>query len=39
VDAAALRTGARVHVARLRSDAVVVEGPTKGRVRVAVGPM
>jgi DNA mismatch repair protein MutS2 len=39
LDEAALRTGLRVHVARLRSDAVVVEAPTKGRVRVAVGPM
>jgi DNA mismatch repair protein MutS2 len=36
---AAIAPGARVHVARLRSDAVVVEGPTKGRVRVAVGPL
>ena len=29
----------RVHVPRLRSDAVVLEGPSKGRVRVAVGPL
>jgi DNA mismatch repair protein MutS2 len=36
---AALRPGTRVHVARLRSDAVVVEAPVKGRVRVAVGPL
>jgi DNA mismatch repair protein MutS2 len=39
VDETELRTGARVHIARLRSDAVVIEGPAKGRVRVAVGPM
>jgi DNA mismatch repair protein MutS2 len=34
-----LRLGQRVHVARFRSDAVVVEGPSKGRVRIAVGPL
>ncbi|HMI90173.1 MAG TPA: Smr/MutS family protein [Polyangiales bacterium] len=39
LDAAELRTGQRVHVPRLRSEAVIVEGPTKGRVRVAVGPL
>jgi DNA mismatch repair protein MutS2 len=39
LDEQALRAGARVHVARLRSDAVVVEAPSKGRVRVAVGPL
>jgi DNA mismatch repair protein MutS2 len=31
--------GARVYVPRLRSDAVVVEGPQKNRVLVAVGAM
>jgi DNA mismatch repair protein MutS2 len=36
---AELRLGTRVHVPRLRSDAVVVEIPAKGRVRVAVGPL
>jgi DNA mismatch repair protein MutS2 len=36
---AELREGVRVHIPRLRSDGVVVEGPTKGRVRVAVGPL
>jgi DNA mismatch repair protein MutS2 len=34
-----LRPGQRVHVPRLRSEAVIVEGPNKGRVRVAVGPL
>lgn len=36
---AELRPGTRVHVPRLRSDAIVVEEPSKGRVRVAVGPL
>jgi DNA mismatch repair protein MutS2 len=36
---AELRLGGRVHVPRLRSDAVVIEAPAKGRVRVAVGPL
>ena len=39
LDEGALRPGVRVHVPRLRSDAVVLEGPSKGRVRVAVGPL
>ena len=39
LDAAELRPGQRVHVPRLRSEAVIVEGPSKGRVRVAVGPL
>ncbi len=34
-----VRVGGKVHVDRLRSDAVVLEGPSKGRVRVAVGPL
>jgi len=34
-----LRPGTRVYVPRLNSEAVVVEAPAKGRVRVAVGPM
>lgn len=34
-----LKPGVRVHVPRLNSEAVVVEPPAKGRVRVAVGPM
>jgi DNA mismatch repair protein MutS2 len=34
-----LQPGHRVHIARFRSDAVVVEGPNKGRVRIAVGPL
>jgi DNA mismatch repair protein MutS2 len=34
-----LQPGARVHVPRLRAEAVIVEGPSKGRVRVAVGPL
>jgi DNA mismatch repair protein MutS2 len=34
-----VRPGVRAHIARLRSDGVVIEGPTKGRVRVAVGPL
>ena len=34
-----VRVGGKVHVDRLRSDAVVLEGPNKGRVRVAVGPL
>lgn len=36
---ASLRPGVRVHIARLRSDGVVVEGPTKGKVRIAIGPL
>lgn len=36
---APLQPGMRVHVARLRADAVVIEGASKGRVRVAVGPL
>lgn len=39
IDSADLRPGQRVHVPRLRSEAVIVEGPSKGRVRVAVGPL
>lgn len=39
VPEAELRIGLRVHVPRLRSDGVVVEGPSKGRVRIAVGPL
>ncbi len=39
LDPEAIRPGARVHVARLRSDAVVIEEASKGRVRVAVGPL
>lgn len=34
-----LRPGSMVHVTHLRSDAIVIEGPTKGRVRVTVGPL
>jgi hypothetical protein len=30
---------ATVHVPRLRADATIIEAPSKGRVRIAVGPM
>jgi DNA mismatch repair protein MutS2 len=39
ISQALLVPGAKVHVPHLRSDAVVIEGPSKGRVRVAVGPL
>jgi DNA mismatch repair protein MutS2 len=39
LDPGQISPGERVHVTRLRSDAVVIEGPSKGRVRVAVGPL
>jgi DNA mismatch repair protein MutS2 len=39
LDPSEISPGARVFVTRLRSEAVVVEGPSKGRVRVAVGPL
>ncbi|MGD8861889.1 MAG: Smr/MutS family protein [Myxococcales bacterium] len=35
----AIKPGVKAHVARLRSEATVVEGPSKGRARVAVGPL
>jgi DNA mismatch repair protein MutS2 len=31
--------GSRVYVPRLRSEVDVIEGPTKGRIRVAAGPL
>lgn len=34
-----LHVGQRVYIERLRKEAEVVEGPTRGRVRVAVGAM
>ena len=34
-----LRPGSVVHVTHLRSDAIVIEGPNKGRVRVTVGAL
>lgn len=39
VDEGALALGQRVYVPRLRSEVEVVEGPSRGRVRVAAGPV
>jgi DNA mismatch repair protein MutS2 len=39
IDPARIALGAAVHVPRLRSDAIVIEGPNKGRARIAVGPL
>jgi DNA mismatch repair protein MutS2 len=39
LDPARITPGAAVHVPRLRADAIVIEGPSKGRVRIAVGPL
>lgn len=38
-DSSDLRAGMRVFVPRLRSEAEVLEGPTRGRIRVAAGSM
>lgn len=38
-DAELLRAGMRVFVPRLRAEADVMEGPTRGRIRVAAGAM
>src|SRR5690606_13692295 len=35
----AVRVGDRVFVGHLKSDAEVIEGPTRGKVRVAAGPV
>jgi DNA mismatch repair protein MutS2 len=39
LDPARIALGSAVHVPRLRSDATVIEGPSKGRARIAVGPL
>jgi DNA mismatch repair protein MutS2 len=39
LDPSRIVIGANVHVPRLRADATVIELPSKGRVRIAVGPM
>ncbi len=39
IDEAGVRVGDKVYVERLRKEAEVVEGPARGRVRVAVGAM
>lgn len=39
VDESALAIGHRVYVPRLRAEVDVVEGPSRGRVRVAAGPV
>lgn len=39
LEASRLIVGAAVHVPRLRADATIIEPPSKGRVRIAVGPM
>ncbi len=39
LDISRVTIGSAVHVPRLRADATVIEGPTKGRVRIAVGPL
>jgi DNA mismatch repair protein MutS2 len=39
IDSARIVVGAVVHVPRLRADATIIEPPSKGRVRIAVGPM
>jgi len=39
IDTARIVVGAVVHVPRLRADATIIEPPSKGRVRIAVGPM
>jgi len=39
LDSARIVVGAVVHVPRLRADATIIEPPSKGRVRIAVGPM
>lgn len=39
LDESAIAIGQRVYVPRLRSEVDVVEGPSRGRVRVAAGPV
>jgi DNA mismatch repair protein MutS2 len=39
VDEESLGIGQRVYVAHLRAEAEVIEGPSRGKVRVAAGPM
>ncbi len=39
LDPSTLKVGMRVHIPRLRSDGDIVEGPTKGRVRVSAGAL
>lgn len=39
LDPSRLVVGASVHVPRLRADATIIEPVSKGRVRIAVGPM
>src|SRR5690606_20354882 len=38
VEEAGVATGQRVYVTHLRAEAEVIEGPSRGKVRVAAGP-